>query len=145
VIIDNPLMEMGVDMNYDNPLLELDGGVVLDFSIELGKNNKVWDPGEDLEIELECGVHIGFDSSSLYEYGYHPRRQPDMKCEKEEIDEDCIGNEIILRGIIIHFYIRNWKVTWVCKLMMSFENHFLAGIHDDFLHSCMRFGTSFWS
>jgi hypothetical protein len=48
VITDNPLMEMGVDMNYDNSLLELDGGVVPDYSIALGKNNKVWDPGEDL-------------------------------------------------------------------------------------------------
>jgi hypothetical protein len=133
VITDNPLMEMGVDMNYENPLLELDGGVVPDCSIALGKNNKVWDLGEDSELELECGVQLGFDSGSLYEeYGYPPGRPPDMKCAKEETDEDCVGNEMILRGIIIPCYIRNWKVTWVCKLMMSVEDHFLVGIRYEF-------------
>lgn len=75
--------------------------------------------GEDSGLDWECDFQLGIDLGSQYEVIDYPHGRPlNMKCVYEETDEDCYWSKMTLGEIIIPNYMWNWKVTWVCNLMI---------------------------
>lgn len=67
-----------------------------------------------------------------------------MKCANKETNYVFIWSDMTLGATIIFYYMRNWRITWVCKLMISIETYVLVGIQFELLQSDMRFGLEFW-